>query len=113
MFSGLLPGTYTVLFTKPAGYIFIPRNQGGNPAGDRDPIPPTGPSDPINLAAGQAVIIINAGMYIPYPSIELLKSADKSFVLPGGQVTYTYMVRNTGGVTITNVTVVDDNGTPG
>lgn len=47
------------------------------------------------------------------PQLKLVKSADKSFVLPGGVVVYTYVVTNIGEVVLDSVTVVDDNGTPG
>ena len=46
------------------------------------------------------------------PSLSLTKTADKPTVPFGGSVTYTYVVKNTGNVTLTNVKVVDDNGTP-
>lgn len=58
---------------------------------------------------------LTAGLSVPsavQPRIELSKRADKSTVTPGGLVTYTYEVRNPGSTTLTDVVVVDDNGTP-
>jgi len=42
------------------------------------------------------------------PSISIVKSASSSVVLPGGLVTYTYLVTNTGDVTLSPVTVTDN-----
>ncbi|MDD5543366.1 MAG: hypothetical protein PHX83_09335 [Acidobacteriia bacterium] len=46
------------------------------------------------------------------PSMTLTKTASPTTVHPLDPVTYTYTVTNTGGLTINNVTITDDNGTP-
>ena len=47
------------------------------------------------------------------PSIKMTKVADKTTISTNGDaVTYTYVVTNTGGQTIDNITVIDDKGTP-
>ncbi len=46
------------------------------------------------------------------PKFLLFKNADKTIVEPGGVVTYTYTVTNNGTVTINDLVVSDDNGTP-
>lgn len=46
------------------------------------------------------------------PGLDLLKLADKTIITPGGAVTFTYKVTNSGNVTLTNIVVTDDNGTP-
>ena len=47
------------------------------------------------------------------PSLSLKKTAGVAKVNPFQKVTYTYVVTNTGTVTLTNILVVDDNATPG
>ncbi|MDH7473673.1 MAG: prolyl oligopeptidase family serine peptidase [Anaerolineae bacterium] len=47
-----------------------------------------------------------------YPSIEMTVTPDRAMVYSGQMVTYTYQITNTGDVTLTDVTVEDDNGTP-
>ena len=47
------------------------------------------------------------------PGLSLLKRAEPAQVSPGGLVTYTYTVQNTGNILLTDVMVVDDNGTTG
>ncbi len=49
----------------------------------------------------------------PPPSISLTKTANPTSAAAFAPVTYTYTVTNTGSTTLTNVKVVDDNGTPG
>ncbi len=47
-------------------------------------------------------------------TVTLDKSANRSSVsVAGDLITYTYTVTNTGNITVNNVTVTDDNGTPG
>lgn len=48
----------------------------------------------------------------PKPAIEVVKSANVATAAPGQEVTYSYTVKNTGNVTITDISVNDDNGTP-
>ena len=45
-------------------------------------------------------------------AIEIVKSVDQSLVPPGTAVTYSYAVRNTGNVPLTNITVTDDRCSP-
>jgi hypothetical protein len=48
----------------------------------------------------------------PTPGLRLIKSADQLTGYPAGQVIYTYTITNTGGVTVSNINIVDDDGTP-
>jgi SdrD B-like domain len=59
LFPNLLPGTYSVAFATPAGYIPATSNAGANDAIDSDPI--GGVVTGINLAAGQNNLTIDAG----------------------------------------------------
>jgi hypothetical protein len=69
-------------------------------------------------SAYQPILVIvtvpssNNGGPPPTPSIKLTKKANMSNAKCFQQVTYSYTVTNTGNVTVTNITVVDDNGTP-
>ena len=49
----------------------------------------------------------------PAPGISIDKTASPTTILAGADVTYTYVVTNTGNVDLDPVTVSDDNGTPG
>jgi len=52
-------------------------------------------------------------LVVPDPKISLTKTANVDDADFGSKVTYTYQVTNTGNVALTNLTVIDDNGTPG
>jgi len=45
-------------------------------------------------------------------AIEIIKRADQTLVPPGTEVTYSYTVRNTGNVPLSNITVTDDHCAP-
>jgi hypothetical protein len=125
LFSGLCAGIYTVSFNAPAGYSRTVANAGctknGNPPYSNEtdskcvcaPGTPCGVCVPLT-SANPLNLNVDCGYVVPPPpKLELIKSVDKNFVTPGGQATYTYIVKNSGAITITNITVVDDNGTPG
>jgi fimbrial isopeptide formation D2 family protein/uncharacterized repeat protein (TIGR01451 family) len=62
-FAGLRPGTYSVGFTTPAGYVFTIRNAPGVPADlDSDADRATGVAT-VTLAVGETNTTIDAGMY--------------------------------------------------
>lgn len=46
------------------------------------------------------------------PGLKITKSASVTTAKCSDEITYTYVVTNTGNVTLTNVTIVDDNATP-
>jgi hypothetical protein len=56
----LAPGTYTVVFTTPAGYVASPALQGSDPTKDSDPV---SGSVTVTLTAGQNKNSIDAGFY--------------------------------------------------
>ncbi|RXK62480.1 hypothetical protein ESA94_05620 [Lacibacter luteus] len=58
-FTNLAPGTYSVSFTTPSGYIAAPANQGADDAKDSDPV--SGTVAGIVLTAGQTNTTIDAG----------------------------------------------------
>lgn len=55
---------------------------------------------------------LNCSVTVGSPGLTLTKTASPTKVAPFQEVTYTYTVTNTGGITLTNIVVVDDNGTP-
>lgn len=64
-------------------------------------------------AAGSSGLDANlSGVSSPQPGLELIKTASPTNAAPGQAVTYSYAVTNTGNVTITNINIMDDNGTP-
>ena len=66
LFTGLLPGTYSVGFAAPAGYEFTAPNVGTDDAIDSNALPATGGmTGPITLASGETNRTIDAGLYRP------------------------------------------------
>ncbi len=64
-FTNLVPGTYFVGFTPPAGYAITLRDQGGDDTLDSDADPITGFTIPTTLVSGENDPTWDAGLYIP------------------------------------------------
>ena len=89
-------------------------------------IPPSGSTFPkgtnsVNCTATDAcgksnscsfTVTINDPGFNCLPCFGFIKQADRTTAPIGGTIIYTYTVINCGGTALTNVTVVDDNGTP-
>jgi uncharacterized repeat protein (TIGR01451 family) len=116
LFDNLTPGCYEVQFGRPAGFVFTLQNVGINEAIDSDADPVTGRSGQVTLAPGEQNLTIDAGLWRTNSSIQLKKftngeDADTPTgpeVGLGDTVTWTYDITNTGAVTLTNVTLVDN-----
>ncbi len=64
LFDDLSPGTYSVQFSKPAGWSYTQQGQ-GTAATDSDAVPATGISAPVTLATGQTKLTVDAGIWNP------------------------------------------------
>jgi protocatechuate 3,4-dioxygenase beta subunit len=71
-FTDLDPGTYSVAFTKPIGYVFSPQNQGVNDAADSDVDPVMGMTSNVTLVAGENNLTLDAGLYAQAPNLASL-----------------------------------------
>ncbi len=119
LFDELTPGDYYVIFDKttlPAGYVLTVQNVGIDTK-DSDANPTTGRSEGnATVVAGGYNDTVDAGANLPkpppVPGLKLEKSASVTCAAPFQPVVYTYRVTNTGGTTLTNIKVTDDNGTP-
>ncbi len=111
LFEGLQAGSYSVEFVPAGGAQFTTANQGSD-LSDSDVDAATGRTGVITLAPGQTDLSVDAGIVGGEPEIALEKTAATAQATPGQPVTYTYKVTNTGDVTLTDVTVTDDNATP-
>lgn len=69
LFSGLRPGTYSVEFVPPSGYVFSARDQDGDDALDSDADPSNGRTAPVALISGQSNLTLDAGLYQQRASI--------------------------------------------
>lgn len=111
LFSNLLFGTVTVTVTPPTGYLASPVAVGANRAIDSNAAVTTA----LLTLAAPGDLTLDFGFYQaapPAPGIKLVKTANKHTVLFGESVTYSYVVTNTGNMTLTNLVVRDDNATP-
>jgi hypothetical protein len=109
--GGTSPYTFTVVGTLPAGLTL------NASTGAINGTPTASGTFSIKVTDAKGVVAI--GSNCPFtisqptpPSFKLEKSANLESVLPGNPVTYSYTVTNTGGTTLTNIKIVDDNGTP-
>ncbi|MBK7041375.1 MAG: carboxypeptidase regulatory-like domain-containing protein [Bacteroidetes bacterium] len=70
-FQNLDPGTYSIGFSLPIGYVFSGNGLGGNTATDSDPDPISGRTSTVTIVAGEINHTIDAGMYPQPPSLVL------------------------------------------
>ena len=119
LFTDLDPAEYIVEFVTPAGFFPTVRNNALDHR-DSDPNPLTG--EVIVEVVDDNDYTIDAGFYPGVPDIDIEKltngedaddPADAPKVRAGDSITWTYVIQNTGSVPLTNITAVDDNGTPG
>ena len=64
-FTNLVPGTYLVGFTRPAGYEYTWNDRGGDDAQDSDVFWNTGLTAPTTLISGENDPTWDAGLYLP------------------------------------------------
>ena len=96
---GVPPGTETCTATYTTTQADVDRGSISNTA-TASGLPPTGPA-----VSDQSSATVTA---VQSPSISMMKSASaQSFAAPGTSITYTYLVTNTGNVTLDPVTVTD------
>ncbi len=115
-FTNLVPGTYSVGFTLPPGYVVT--QQGTTPGSDTDSNvnPATGRTEPVTLVGGENNPTIDAGVYLNAPGISLKKFVNGNdaqtapgIVVPvGSVVTWTYVVKNIGNVALSNIALTDN-----
>ncbi len=67
-FAGLYTNTYKIAFSLPAGFVFSPKDAGGNNETDSDPNPSTGVTDAFSYQAGTIDMSFDAGIYLPTPT---------------------------------------------
>ena len=87
LFTGILPGTYSVRFEAPADYTFTAPDQGSDDA-DSDADPSSGTTAQFELGAGEEQIDWDAGMYLnvsetPEPTV----TPEEEETTPGEEVT--------------------------
>jgi len=103
-FSGLVPGSYQVEVERPAGYLFTVRKAGG----DSDVDMSSGETTTFVLRSGESQATWGAGLVAEAPSLMLVIAADaETPVEEGGAVSYSFVVTNTGNVTLTQISVAD------
>ncbi|MCM2359385.1 MAG: SpaA isopeptide-forming pilin-related protein [Geobacteraceae bacterium] len=113
LFDSLLPGSYQVRFSAPAGYLFTLKNA-GNSSIDSNPEPATGLSDSITLVSGQQPdLTIDAGLYRTASIGDRVWSdGDNNGVPDGGEAGlngWTVTLKQGAAVVATTVTAGDGN----
>lgn len=113
MFEGLCPASYIVEVVPPEGYTASPTEQGADRGADSN----TNGSTVTLPLDNSEDLTVDFG-FVGSPAITILKltngtdndSAPGLYVATGSAVTWSYIVTNTGNVTLTNVTVTDNQG---
>lgn len=106
-FTDLLPGIYSVGFSRPQGlYAFSPQNAGDNRAADSDVDPATNRTPLIPLAEGENDPTWDAGIY-PLPLLSIDKTDHDIKAQPGGDIAYTLVYTNSGPGDAYNVVITE------
>ena len=112
-FTYLRPGSYWIDETQPSGYVDGKDAVGTVNGAINGALAPPDALGSIVLLGGSAGVNYNFGeVTATTPNLTIVKTADKTLVAPYQKVTYSYVVTNTGGTTLTNIVVTDDNATP-
>jgi len=112
LFENLSPGTYQVQFDVPDGSVLTVSNSGDDQL-DSDP-DASGLVTTITVDAGDSDLTIDMGLVGPAIHLDKATNGDDADDAPGisinvgDTVTWTYVVTNTGNVTLTSITVTDD-----
>jgi uncharacterized repeat protein (TIGR01451 family) len=115
-FTQLLPGSYLVGFVPPRNYLLTMQGQDDTRADDSNADVLSGLTRPVTLAAGEFNPTIDAGLFTTHPAIVIKKfvngqdadTAPGPTVLTTVPVTWTYIITNTGDVTLTRISLSDD-----
>jgi len=113
-FSNLVPGSYSVHFAVPYGYVLSPFNEGDDDAIDSDADSSTAKTPSVSLDEGTTNLTLDAGIWSPEPAVKLVKTAGtaldgETYTINGaGEVTYSYVVKNTGNTWLMSLSVTDD-----
>ena len=119
MFSNLTPGVpYIVQFEAIPGKPFTVQTVGNDTQVDSNPNPDTGITGSVVLMSGEFNPTIDAGVIMLGASIDLEKATNGEdadtptgpVLTVGDAVTWTYVVTNTGELTLTDIVVSDDQG---
>lgn len=70
-------------------------------------------ADTANITVSVGSVTGSTSVAAIHPAIDVLVTPNQTMIYSGEFVTYTYKITNTGDVTLTQVTLADDNGTPG
>ena len=113
-FKNLLPGNYAVIFKLLPGYRFTLPGV-GDPTTNSDADPTTGRTAAFALAAGEANTSLDAGMDTELPRVSIRVTTNGvepdgppgPLLLVGTPVEWTYIIQNTGEITLTQISVID------
>lgn len=114
-FNGLLAGHYTVRFVAPVGYTFTTPNVGADTTLNSDASLPLGHTTPFSLGVGKAITSLDVGLVqLPAELSAMVLVNDSATsdagpsLMGGNPVSWTYVVSNTGAVTLTKLALRDD-----